>query len=280
MEIYNNIYNLSFRGNWKKRSLEELLNFTDPFFLPSKEGEKTIEEKLLEKYYKDKIIKPLETNTNNSNNHHHSSSSSSSSGCVSPKKKVKPTQVLTEETFICNGCEEENNKDDGFYVEGEGLYYCESCYIDNYFTCDCGEIVHLDNSYVAFDKYYCESCFNDMYFVCSNCSEVENNEEGWHTHYGNLICHSCYEEYYFTCVSCDEVYNNDDTIHTEDTEEDLCPTCAEPYVKQCYECGKYYNEIAYPEIELTSNNFVDLCEHCYTKLKNKNQLKLFEQEEE
>jgi formylmethanofuran dehydrogenase subunit E len=258
MEVYHNLYGLNFRKNWKPRSLEEVIKAQEIYELELPLEEQTIAERLIKecKTFRGEIVEP------------------DYSQVKSPTIKKKKKLPSEEGYFICPSCEEEVHQDDGYYVEHLDETYCESCFNDNFYTCEgCGEYFHTDSVYTAFDQYYCESCFHDNYFHCGDCGEVESNDNGIGTHHGDIICESCYSENYSTCNTCGDVYHNDDITYAQDSGNSYCHNCVEGNGYYCYECGDFYENDIHEDVELTNEECVNLCGHCYEKYDKKGGIK-------
>ena len=258
MEVYHNIYGLNFRKNWKPRSLEEAIRTPEIYELePPIDEEQTIGERLIRecKTFRGEIVEP------------------DYSQVKSPAIKKIKKPPSEEGYFICPYCDGEYHQDDGYYVESHDEIYCESCYSDNFFTCEsCSEIFHNDNMYTAFDNCYCESCFHDNYFHCNDCGEVESNDNGIGTHHGDYICEDCYKDNYFSCDDCGEIYLNDDVTHAQDSGKSYCQNCIEKNGYYCYECGDFYESLDL-DVELTNGDCVNLCDYCYEKYDKKGGIK-------
>lgn len=90
------------------------------------------------------------------------------------------------EVFICCECDEEFKDKDDIKESESGDIYCESCYDDNFFTCnECSEESHVDNAVHYYDGTMCESCYSNDFYTCRGCDEVTRNEEN---------CESCEDE--------------------------------------------------------------------------------------
>ena len=115
--------------------------------------------------------------------------------------------------------------------EYQGEYLCQSCYEDNYFTCDsCGVIEHRDyGTYVDYsDEFVCESCLDNNYFYCEQCQRwVPNGDSvSINNGYGDYydICDSCFNNgEYYSCDSCGDYFHEDNVNWRNDS--CYCDSC-------------------------------------------------------
>lgn len=96
---------------------------------------------------------------------------------------------------------------------GSGAFICQSCYDDDYFTCDdCGEIVHNDNTtYVEYsEEVVCDYCLDRNYTRCDECGAYIPDNDTIRTVESNDICESCCSDHYFCCDECGDIYHQRD----------------------------------------------------------------------
>ena len=88
----------------------------------------------------------------------------------------------TNEKVECCNCGEEILIEEGY--EYQEKFLCESCYCDDFFTCeDCGAVVPLTEAIVIDRhtgnmKYVCRSC-SDNYYRCCHCEEYFSSNQIW-----------------------------------------------------------------------------------------------------
>lgn len=145
--------------------------------------------------------------------------------------------------FVCYDCREEKT---GLRHTYQDRLICETCYDDNYFTCDeCGDITHSDDgTYVERDeRYLCNVCYDDRYTDCSNCHTSTPNEDVYEIG-SNFYCNSCFDEVGGTCERCGTGAYNDDlySVHVNEDgdEESWCNNCTDRYATLCNECDDIY----------------------------------------
>lgn len=67
-----------------------------------------------------------------------------------------------DNTELCNGCGERIATDEAICCELDGEYYCESCYCDNFVSCDiCGSVIDRNDSHYDDGDSYCDECWRD-----------------------------------------------------------------------------------------------------------------------
>ena len=67
-------------------------------------------------------------------------------------------------TVICENCGMELPKDEAFYWEDAGYYYCPDCADECLTTCErCGAVIDYDCSYQGFDGRLCDICHDDLF---------------------------------------------------------------------------------------------------------------------
>lgn len=106
----------------------------------------------------------------------------------------------------------------------EGEVICESCYADNYSTCDeCGTVSHNDNTRYFDEHFYCESCYDELVGYCQNCdsevyrddlTDVGSNVYHW-------VCPDCLNDNH-TCRDCGDI--------VESLYDGLCEGCCDDSV--------------------------------------------------
>ena len=82
-----------------------------------------------------------------------------------------------ESYYSCDGCEEEEHRDNGGYNSpGDDCIYCSDCYYERYAQCEsCDTDVHRDELYYHNDNEYCDSCYDTLNLGAGSCVErIEN----------------------------------------------------------------------------------------------------------
>lgn len=129
---------------------------------------------------------------------------------------------------ICAECDDRINTDCGswaFNADGDEVFVCESCLVDDYFYCeDCGHYHHRDNgNNVADGRTVCNDCFQN-YVECKVCGDyipkcdtITLKLNGGYID----VCRGCYYSHGVNCVECGE------RCHEDDIDEDgYCSECA------------------------------------------------------
>ena len=97
------------------------------------------------------------------------------------------------EIYRCDHCDcELENENDIYMVDGE--MYCEDCYNEHTFSCDCCGGRFLVNDAVSDENtMICQSCYDNYYRRCECCSAlVHDNDVYWRGDYP--YCSDCYDD--------------------------------------------------------------------------------------
>ena len=97
----------------------------------------------------------------------------------------------TNEKRYCVWCGNEIGADEDTYeYNGEDL--CESCYLDEFTTCDyCYELVPCDESHYVEGHIVCDNCLDDNFAWCSECGRyVDMDNYNYHAE----MCGECFEQ--------------------------------------------------------------------------------------
>lgn len=119
--------------------------------------------------------------------------------------------VVRDEVRKCDCCGVYHVDADGDDHDGIGRL-CDDCLGRHYFECDCGTVVHNDNSWsTPSDGACCESCFRENYCNCAGCDGVFSLSECYDAHpRGARVCESCSEEWF--------LWESDGLYHSRDTD--------------------------------------------------------------
>lgn len=138
-------------------------------------------------------------------------------------------------------------KDTGTHLvitNGSGHYCVDNT--DGSVGCDTQECEHCgctiydgDDTYEVQGNTWCESCYENESFYCECCNEQHNNNNARSTIDGE-VCRWCRQEYYTCCEDCDEYFHNDDIIwHDGDP---YCQSCFDEKFSFCEGCGDTFNK--------------------------------------
>lgn len=113
----------------------------------------------------------------------------------------------------------------GGSIEGHGYsipddeIVCETCFHEEYFTCDyCGRVGQ--DSYPTENGTYCETCFHRLYATCVGCDgSVLHNDS--YSAGSETYCEACFDHLYAICAECGEL------ISCDDIQGEFCSECAE-----------------------------------------------------
>jgi hypothetical protein len=174
--------------------------------------------------------------------------------------------ICQEYLFKCTECGKKYEYDAN-HTWSEDAYYnacsdkCIDLLTDDADRVECHECsyrIHHDNAFHAQGEYYCESCYNDRFFYCDCCDEDCHQDDavevvnGRHT---QTVCSDCAGERYIECEECGRRHENDSMAETTPGTF-YCERCAPKCTAECRECGKVYDGSAV-------ENFRDgLCEDC------------------
>lgn len=167
--------------------------------------------------------------------------------------------------YHCCSCESLLDEDDVYSYNGDD--YCEECFHDNYFYCDCCGDDHSNEQehYVESEgRSYCDYCFSRYFHHCTQCDEVLNQNKGnyYTSDDGEVYCEDCYHELFVRCEHCDSETERKDA--TEINNEYYCPDCVEELFVQCADCDDW---IEIDDAKILGEK--SYCEFCYeTELYN------------
>lgn len=102
--------------------------------------------------------------------------------------------------YYCDDCGELFHNDDLHLAHdnrGHEIYVCENCLEYNYFQCDdCQEYYHINFDHISDDnRYICGNCWDD-YTTCSNCGEILHIDDSyWSERDECSYCECCYNSF-------------------------------------------------------------------------------------
>ena len=123
-----------------------------------------------------------------------------------------------ESVLICDDCSRENDS---------GKRICEKC-AEDYYTCECCDtVIRGEDSVYADDRIWCQSCYDENYSTCDDCGESCSNDSANRDSRGTCVCQSCYENGWITCEDCDRLCTHDDSHYCESCEQCVCNSCSD-----------------------------------------------------
>ena len=144
-----------------------------------------------------------------------------------------------EEMYYCEDCQEYMCDDHSYYIEYGCKNVCESCFDDNYTTCEhCSDRMHLDSEdrRVVDGDTFCSSCFEHLFKVCEGCNEAIDKDEISVINDKNY-CDECYDEKFIVCDECGRTTPKEDTFYCDHCSSTLCTDCFdEPIPGMCQDC--------------------------------------------
>ena len=171
------------------------------------------------------------------------------------------------ENMICQECGCADEQLFELEIDGETKLVCADCARDlGFVRCDdCGEWVPEDESYVTADgETICESCYEDNYFTCDDCGEIHHNEDlivvdPCHR-YEQCVCSDCAERHYYRCDDCGE-YFSDRNVHIGNNDVAICDDCWDRGGwSVCEDCE---NIVSDDEINYCESDGCYYCDSCY-----------------
>jgi len=94
----------------------------------------------------------------------------------------------------------------GGYLDDNEYIYC--CMDNDRYHCEsCGDGVHEDEAYWAYDEVYCNYCYHEQFFYCESCDESHSNDQ-YREVEGRSICADCQDDYYTQDEYDEEYYDN------------------------------------------------------------------------
>lgn len=171
------------------------------------------------------------------------------------------------ENMICQECGCADEQLFELEINGETKLVCADCARDlGFVRCDdCGEWVPEDESYVTADgETICESCYEDNYFTCEECGDIHSNEDlivvdpGYR--YEQYVCSDCAERHFYRCDDCGE-YFSDCNVHTGNNDVAICDDCWDRGGwSACEDCGDIVSD---DEINYCESDDCYYCDSCY-----------------
>jgi len=174
--------------------------------------------------------------------------------------------VCQEYLFKCTECGKkyEYNKNRTW---SEDAYYnacsehCIDCLTEDEDRCECQECgyrMHIDNAFGHDGDYYCESCYSERFFYCECCSEDCDLDDAIEVHNGRhttTVCSDCAEKHYTQCSECKRYCTTANATGAVSGEM-YCSGCVSSCTMECKECRETYDGSAL-------DDFKDgLCEDC------------------
>lgn len=171
------------------------------------------------------------------------------------------------ENMICQECGCADEQLFELEINGETKLVCADCARDlGFVRCDdCGEWVPEDESYVTADgETICESCYEDNYFTCEDCGEIHHNEDLIVVNPGRgdeqYVCSDCAERHYYRCDDCGE-YFYDCNVHIGNNDVAICDDCWDRGGwSVCEDCGDIVSD---DEINYCESDGCYYCDSCY-----------------
>jgi hypothetical protein len=129
-----------------------------------------------------------------------------------------------EKCSRCESCGDRISEGDEYYAMDNT--YCESCYYDNFSSCDrCGDAFYDDDvTYIEGHGSYCDSCRDRRFTFCDGCEDYHPNDDITHVD-DATYCEKCLLERYETCDGCDELKPIGTLIEMNDDSKRLCNDC-------------------------------------------------------
>ncbi len=132
---------------------------------------------------------------------------------------------------------------------GDSGYVCSSC----------GDRVHENDVYFAFDEDYCEHCYGDNFFTCECCCNATSQDDGIRIEdIDTTVCPDCASGYYYRCETCDEWRTIDNMNFVDD--EVYCEECFDGVAGTCPKCDETFKL----EDLSSVNGSEPVCEDCAT----------------
>lgn len=115
----------------------------------------------------------------------------------------------------CEHCEEYSSSEDFVHLENTDEWWCRNCAERDAFQCmDCSEWVTENHG----DSYriLCSDCFESHYTICDDCGEQIHLDDSFSTDNG-IYCESCYNENHISLI---HNYSYDPTFHFQKSKHD------------------------------------------------------------
>ena len=97
-----------------------------------------------------------------------------------------------DELSCCEHCEEYSHSEDFVHLEDTDEWWCRSCAERDAYQCmDCSDWIsenHGDSNHIL-----CSGCFEDRYTWCSDCGDLVHIDDSFSTDDG-IYCEYCYNE--------------------------------------------------------------------------------------
>lgn len=162
------------------------------------------------------------------------------------------------ENMICQECGCADEQLFELEINGETKLVCADCAMDlGFVRCDdCGEWVPEDEYYVTADgETICESCYENNYFTCEDCGEIHSHEDlivvdPGHR-YEQYVCSDCAERHFYRCDDCGEYFSDDEINYCESDGCYYCDSCYADHNESCDFHDYYYKPT--PEFKFRSS---------------------------
>lgn len=157
---------------------------------------------------------------------------------------------------LCDDCNEIiNTNTDDYYTTSDNRIICESCYCNDYFTCDeCGDIHHYNdlvvvNSNTDNTMYVCRDCIetNNRYYICDDCGQAFTALYINYDDCGSTICNSCMTDY-CRCSMCGRLIPYNDSYSNDDI-NNYCYDCYQEVIENtCIHSYGYTPALVYRQV--------------------------------
>lgn len=156
-------------------------------------------------------------------------------------REYKVCHICDEEldednVFYCESCENYICGDHVYWIDNDNMYVCETCYENNYNSCDnCGDRAHNNDMTWYGNNVYCDDCYYEIIATCHECGEEYRKDEmsfiddKWY-------CEDCYEELFVDCAECGDTVKKDDTFCCKECRYTYCTDCQEEKEGMCEDC--------------------------------------------
>lgn len=125
--------------------------------------------------------------------------------------------------YVCEDCGCHVSQDD-IMSDGQGYYYCETCWCERFFYCEsCDSESDRDDSVCIEDeqKHVCQNCADSHYYQCEHCRQY-NSIDATQEVEGDIVCEDCIDKAGF-CEDCSEYFYNEN-LETWDYDT-VCRDC-------------------------------------------------------
>lgn len=129
----------------------------------------------------------------------------------------------------CDYCNGVFDKESIIFIQNEQCEYCEDCYAENYFYCNCCDnATHIDDGCGWEDEYLCKECFEEVTVICDVCNDRFTKDDALEGPKDEVCCsEECVNSLISTCEICNTQFSREYEIKGPNNEICCSEKCAD-----------------------------------------------------